>query len=504
MQKQHIINVLILLSLLFFSNSQLIIINPENLSSKFPDKTIEIETAKIGKSTYDFYSRGKLYLPNDATIPSTQLDACKPITNLNINEANFSENFKILLVYRGGCSFVHKARIAQNAHYSMIIIINNMNTDIKNVIMNDDGTGNDIKIPIVMISKKNGDILVDYIKQNSNEKIFVEINFIKKSSEKVDFKLFFSSSEKRAYTLINNLKQYLYKFGDQVTFTPIYVAHPDPSYDKNFPKHTKNCLSKGKYCYFPKETTITQDGIKILMEDLRQKCFFQLKKNSINSYYNYLNIFYYKCINDGIDNFNEVCSQKVMENLGYPGDILTECIANSFGVNNLNGPFLDNENSIFENEYKEIINYKLTSFPAVTINKNPLNGIIKESKIIIEICNIVKIKPDFCSFLTGETDEHILLVKKRKSLVYSLIIILIVINVFIFFVCRKYILQRIKEKIDQGGIDIDGRIKNIIGNYFSLTTVNNDYTIMKNPKNSSIELSNQSGKVVDIAIGSGN
>ena len=132
-----------------------------------------------------------------------------------------------------------------------------MNTDIKNVIMNDDGTGSDIRIPIAMISKQDGDILMDYIKKNSNEKLFVEINFSKKISTKVDFKLFFSSSEKRAYTLINNLKQYLYKFGDQVTFTPIYVSHPDPSYNQNSPKHTKNCISKGKYCYFPKETTIT-------------------------------------------------------------------------------------------------------------------------------------------------------------------------------------------------------------------------------------------------------
>ena len=455
---------------------------------------IKIETAKIGNYNYDFYSRGKLYLPNN----TTNLDACKPIPN--IDESNFSENMNILLVYRGNCSFIYKARIAQNAHYSMIIIINNINTDIKKVIINDDGTGNDIRIPIAMISKNDGDNLVNYIKQFSNKKLLVEINFTKKISSKVDFKLFFSSSEKRAYSLISNLKEYLYKFGNQVIFTPIYVTHPDPSYDPNSPKHTKNCISKGKYCYFPKETTITQDGIKILMEDLRQKCLYQLKNDNMNNYYNYLIMFYYKCMDD-VKNFNENCSEKVMKNFGITSDILTECVANSFGVNNLNGPYIDNENSIFENEYKEIIRYKLTSFPAVTINNNPLTGIIKEVNIIIEICNLVKIKPEFCSFLTGDTDEHISIVRKRKSFVYNLIIVLIVVNVFIFLICRKYIMERIREKIDKGGIDIDGRIKNIIGNYFSLTNLNNDYTIMKNKPSSYIELSNQRGKVVDIAIG---
>ena len=33
----------------------------------------------------------------------------------------------------------------------MIIVVNNMDTDIKKIIMTDDGSGNDIYIPIAMI-----------------------------------------------------------------------------------------------------------------------------------------------------------------------------------------------------------------------------------------------------------------------------------------------------------------------------------------------------------------
>ena len=498
------LKILLFTLLLISIKCQLTIIGPSDLSSKFPDKQIEINYGKIGTSQYDFSTRGKLYLQND-NIFNTKRNGCIPIINLNIllNETNFSENFKILLVNNGGCSIVQKTRNAQKAGFSMLIIINNVETNIKNIIMTDDGYGSDIHIPVIMISKNDGDILIKYMEMNKNEKVIVEINFNnKKVSEKVDFKFFFSSSEKKAYDLINNLKQYIHKFNDQVIFTPIYVVHPDPLYDKEKSKNKINCVSKGKYCYFPKKTTITQDGVQIIMEDLRQKCFYKMNKNNLNNYFNYLNNFYYQCITEGPNYFNEKCSKKILENLGYPKDILDDCISSSFGTKNLDGYYIDNENTILENDYNEIINFQLTSFPAVIINKNLISGAIKETNIIIEICNVVKIKPKFCSFLTGDTDEHILFVKNRKSLIYSLIIILIVVNLFIFFVCRKYVLQRIKEKIDQGGIDIDGRIKNIIGNYFSLTKMNNDYVRMQNNPSSFGDLSNQTGKVVDIAIGS--
>ena len=76
------------------------------------------------------------------------------------------------------------------------------------------------------------------------------------------------------------------KFSDQVDFIPIYITHPIPSYDPNNVKRELNCVTKGKYCYFPKETTIIQEGQKILLEDLRQKCMYKLsKEKSINLYY---------------------------------------------------------------------------------------------------------------------------------------------------------------------------------------------------------------------------
>ena len=77
---------------------------------------------------------------------------------------------------------------------------------------------------------------------------------------------------------------------------------------------------------------------------------------------------------------------------------------------------------------------------------------------------------------------------------------MVIVNVFIFFIFRKYIIERINERIEQGGLDLDSRVKNVVGNYFNLNKISNDYIRMKNNPSSETDLKNQKGKVVDIAV----
>jgi hypothetical protein len=383
----------------------------------------------------------------------------------------------------------------------MVIVVNNMQTDIKKIIMTDDGSGNDIYIPIAMISKDDGEKIINFMQSNKESPIIVEINFIKKVGKykKIDFKLFFSSSELRAYELFNNLAQYMNKFEDQVNFTPIYVVHRAPFYDENNPIRVVNCVSKGKYCYFPKETTIINDGQAIIMEDLRQKCVYNyaLIKENIFVYLNYLKYFHAECLIKGDKpQFNENCAKKVLKSLGYPIIDIDSCIAKSFKVNDLlSNLYIDNENYLLEKEYDELLKYKLTVFPSVIIDNKPLDGVIKETKIMTEICNLIKDKPGFCYEMMGKGSNE-----RKKFIILILIFILVVINVFIFLVFRKYIIERINERIVQGGLDLDTRIKNVIGNYFSLSKINNDYVRMTNNPTNPNDLQNSKGQVVDIDV----
>ena len=169
------------------------IIGPDDLSSQFDNRRIEMAYDKIGRSSYNFYTRGELYLDEE----KTNWEACRSVKNLKTELNQYQEDSKILIVKRGGCSFVQKARNVQRAGYSMIVIVNNMETEIKDVIMSDDGSGSDIYIPIVMISKTDGEKIINYLEKNNSDKskVIVEIDFDKKrrDTQTVDVKFFFSS-----------------------------------------------------------------------------------------------------------------------------------------------------------------------------------------------------------------------------------------------------------------------------------------------------------------------
>ena len=453
-----------LLSIFLFCyiKCDLFIIGPNELISRYYNQPIEIVFGKISDIS-NFYIHGEIYFDNTTNLHI----ACNDLGTLTKNriQNEYIENSKILLAYNGQCSVIQKARNAQNAGASMLLLINNNDKDIKDIILDDDGSGNDIKIPIGLISLANGRVMQNYIENNPNSRIMVEINFQKKASKKkIEVKLFFSSSELRGYQLINNVTKILKKFSE-VDFIPIYVTHQSPSYDPENPKRELNCVSKGKYCYFPKETTIVQDGQKILMESLRQKCMYLKKEENKQYYYEYLDNFYKNCLDSQNIKFNERCAKQTLDSLGYPITYLDECIAESFGVNSLlSSSYIDNENIIFQKDYDEILKYKLTSFPAIVIDNKPMTGNIFEMKIIESLCNTVSNKPEFCFYLTGGGDDHM---NRKKNWVYLLIIIIIAINIVLFFIFRKYIMLKINKNIDFSKININEKVKNIYQDYIS-------------------------------------
>jgi len=66
-------------------------------------------------------------------------------------------------VDRGDCSFVTKVRNIEKAGGSLAVIIDDSNNDIRDIIMSDDGTGAGIRIPSMLISKKDGEKLKRFL-----------------------------------------------------------------------------------------------------------------------------------------------------------------------------------------------------------------------------------------------------------------------------------------------------------------------------------------------------
>lgn len=66
---------------------------------------------------------------------------------------------------------MQKVRNIEKAGGSLAVIIDDdsSNIDIKNIVMSDDGTGTGIRIPSMLISKRDGQILKDFLLKSSAE-----------------------------------------------------------------------------------------------------------------------------------------------------------------------------------------------------------------------------------------------------------------------------------------------------------------------------------------------
>lgn len=61
-----------------------------------------------------------------------------------------------MLADRGGCSFVSKVRNMEESGAAVGIVVDSSSEDISKVVMSDDGTGNGIRMPSMLISKADG------------------------------------------------------------------------------------------------------------------------------------------------------------------------------------------------------------------------------------------------------------------------------------------------------------------------------------------------------------
>jgi hypothetical protein len=109
----------------------------------------------MGRLYYDIYNEDTDY-------------ACKNITTIILEKEDKEDRYPIVMVDRGNCSFVTKTRHVQNIGGHMAIIVNNNDDPVEDILMIDDGTGADIQIQAVLISKADGQKIKQFIRDNED------------------------------------------------------------------------------------------------------------------------------------------------------------------------------------------------------------------------------------------------------------------------------------------------------------------------------------------------
>jgi len=250
-----------------------------------------------------------------------------------------------------------------------------------------------------------------------------------------------------------------------------------PEFNPNDPKSVDNCISKGLYCANPKYDLGVSDGKEILKENIRQKCIYLISKGKYQNtlyaqeankklYWDYMEKFYDKCLNRTVVHFTSQCSTESQKEIGINEQLVSDCVMSSYVAEKDKVAIdINNNNTILEEEYNIKKKWKIKIFPTIIVNNKTLEGSYNTDNLLEAICAGISIKPQICYdkgyFFRLEEKEGI-----SFSTVFLIILILVILNIIVYLICRRYIIRRINEKIER--VDINGRINTVVTSYLAL------------------------------------
>lgn len=480
--------IIILLSILKSIFSQLSILYPYELTSKFKDDQLRFSNSLYGMIPYGQVSQG-YFINEKINIPNKyDLDLCD-IKNISkeIQEEikNNSKNnlLSAILVKRGLCTFVTKSRNAQIMGLNLLILIDKESKQsISETIINDDGTGSDIKIPTIMISNDDGETILEFMKSKKNENnlfnsndtnvILFEINFEIPKTSIVNYRIFMSSDSVNIYSLLNSWSSNLKNFEESISFDVFYVSFSTDAinYSNNKIIHD-NCLTAGIYCATPRTNPFIKDGREILYENIRQKCIFNFSKSNdkfLETYFKYMDLFNLNCIKS--NDFNEKCSKNIIKSIStINNNKINECYNNSFENSSEkekdeNFKFIV-ENTILYNDFNVQKKYNVNLIPTILVNNVEIFGLYSFNNSIKAICNSFALPQLFCIENSLQKNNS-----KNNDISTSLIVIIVIIvlmcNITVVIICKRIFLRKIHENLESN--EINSKIDNVVSTYLAL------------------------------------
>lgn len=355
--------IILRLSLFFYPiNAQIRIVAPLEAVDLFGEKNgiIDGSTATFGAPYYGEKVMGKLLYrePTHPDHPHCSKEGFKDHeqleelfqTKLNITEQSENgikhKSKRVIVVDRGGCTFVTKVRVAQEFGAGAVIVVDNESSgltknQIHQLIMANDGYGELVKIPSVFVSYDEGKLLKEQIIANRNDGgVIAEMAWNVPSNDVVIMDLWMSPDYVEAQQFLIDFKETGEKLINILQFIPHYYMF---NLESDF---NHNCYSNNFYCSEDPDGPGPITGRNVVEESLRQLCVWEINAKRMGEttldnvkstnvfhskeYWEYVALFAESChrhSDDDITRFGtKQCSENVMKAVGISVDDVNACI----------------------------------------------------------------------------------------------------------------------------------------------------------------------------------
>ncbi len=374
------------------------------------------------------------------------------------------------------CSYTTKVRHIEEAGGHVAIIIDDKDEKVEEMFLADDGHEGDISIPAILISRTDGEKIINYYllhKDNKEEinKIRFEIKFdIENKNNTVNYDIWYTPDIENVYLFLKDFQKYNDALGDSAKIGVHFVTYPHFQYNENSNTPKDDCLGSGKYCIRPGKLGIT-DGSIIVIESIKQKCIFDhaLKINKKLQYWNFMSKFHDKCILKG--NFNQICSNEVIEDVGINIEDINDCLYESFSATSYEKQQTEYQkifkNTILDKEYELRKQYLINRVPSITINGRLYVGAWRPEFVFEALCASLTKKPEAC-YVEGKFQRE----ARGFSFIGTCLVIFVVffINIVLFVTCKRYIEIKMGERIKSS--DIDKKIGTVVNSYMAMRETN--------------------------------
>ena len=266
----------------------------------------------------------------------------------------------IILVERGGCSFIRKSKNVQEIGGAMTLIMNHhLGENPEDIIMVDDGTGINVAIPTVIIGKEDGDAIKQAIisteasnkkTQSKKEYVVLLVDFeMENPDDRVEYDMWYTSGDIKALEFIRGMKYYSTKLGAKSLFTPHIMVR----ICRNCDNSDQSCrwIDDTMYCTPPTKSSPISGGDSLRL-GIDEICIYEAYKDEDNAaaWWAYMD-YIYDCKDT---HFNEPCLATARTKAGIDANKLQSCRRR--------------DSEILKREYNSWVSSGVPYNPAVVIN----------------------------------------------------------------------------------------------------------------------------------------
>jgi len=341
------------LCLVLQANAQIKVLSPESLIQELGETKGKIEgsTATFGAPFYGDKVLGRLVYAESKNngMHCKEEDYVVPSEG-GIPQEGEVRLINIIMVRRGKCSFVTKVRVASAKGAHAVIIVDKEDSkltakDLQKIIVADDGYGDSVSVPSVLISKDDGAKLIRAAGRSSP--VILELKWDIPTDHVVIMDLWMNSASKFSQHFLKEFASKRKALNEVVKFQPHYAVFSMPNTD---PRVYNDLCSDytGEFCAEDPDGGGSLTGRDVLEEDVRQLCIHEhykvprpsnlITEGSRNvaefarQFWDYVEIFGDRCTLDATneqDRFGLLCSERVMNEVGIDAEVVRHCVLTS-------------------------------------------------------------------------------------------------------------------------------------------------------------------------------